>query len=82
MTNNKVLITPVYELVHGISYTKLSEITTEVSKCLSGMLFLPPAQCQQHQFTMVVGDNAYWSQWAGSDRHVKIWFEFDTDKTT
>ena len=58
---NTELITTVSRLGHGISYTKLSEITAEVAysiinKCLSGMVFLPE-QCQQHQFTMIVEDN-------------------------
>ena len=61
LTNTTELITSVSRLGHGISYTKLSEITTEVvysiiNKCLSGMVFLPE-QCQKHQFTMIVEDN-------------------------
>ena len=61
LTNNTELITTVSRLGHGISFTKLSEITTEVAystinKCLSGMLFLPE-QCHKHQFTMIVEDN-------------------------
>ena len=52
LTNKTELITTVSRLVHGISYTKLFEITTEVvysiiNKCLSGMVFLPE-QCQKH----------------------------------
>ena len=61
LTNTTELITSVSRLGHGISYTKLSEITTEVvysiiNKYLSGMVFLPE-QCQKPQFTMIVEDN-------------------------
>ena len=61
LTNNTELTTTVSRLGQAISYTKLSEINTEVAysiinKCLSGMVFLPE-QCQQHQFTMIVEDN-------------------------
>ena len=61
LTNNTELITTVSRLGHGVSYTKFSEITTEVAcsiinKCFSGMVFLPE-QCQKHQFTMIVEDN-------------------------
>ena len=61
LTNNTELITTISRLGHGISYTKLSEVTTEIAYSiinnnLSGRVCLPE-QCQKCEFTMIVEDN-------------------------
>ena len=60
LTNNTELITTISRLGHGVSYTKLSEITTEVAYSRinknDGTVFLPQ-QCTKGTFTILVEDN-------------------------
>jgi hypothetical protein len=62
LTNNTELITTISRLGHGISYTKLSELTTEVaysriSKNVEDGMVCLPEECKKGNFTIIVEDN-------------------------
>ena len=61
LTNNTELITTISRLGHGVSYTKLGEVITEVAYSridnnVNGMICLPE-KCKNGCFTMLVEDN-------------------------
>ena len=61
LCNNKELITIVSRLGHGVSYTKLLEISTEVAYSKidkkAGNLLCLPEGCQKNMFSIVAEDN-------------------------
>ena len=61
LTNNTELITTISRLGHGVSYTKLGEVITEVAYSridsdVDGMICLPE-KCKKGYFTMLFEDN-------------------------
>ena len=61
LTNNTELITIISRLGHGVSYTKLGEVITEVAYSridnnVNGMI-CSPEKCKNGCFTMLVEDN-------------------------
>ena len=66
LTNNTELIATISRLGHGVSYTKLGEVITEVAYSridnnVNGMICLPE-KCKHGCFTMLVEDNVDWNE--------------------